>query len=163
MQKIEISTVNMFREAPWPGNILSNFSNTPFVIDGINCTCAESFIQSLKISSIGQQKEFCSFEGQQAWETGSKFTEQVIRTGTGWWLGKTYKLHSPEHFALVKRGLVAKFSQSDVARQALLASGSAILTHDYGHPPGKKQSLPVDVFCRIVTDIRSEIVREQNA
>ncbi|MEY4588333.1 MAG: Bacteriophage protein, partial [Pseudomonadota bacterium] len=77
MEEKEILIVNMFRDAPWPGNILSNFSNTPFVIDGINCACTESFIQSLKISDISEQKTFCSFGGEQAWETGSKFTEQV--------------------------------------------------------------------------------------
>ena len=163
MEQKDSKIINMFRDAPWPGNILSNFAKTPFVIDGVNCACSESFIQSLKCSDVSEQKIFCSFTGQEAWEKGTKLTEDVFARGKIWWLGISYKLHSPEHFQLVKRGLFAKFSQSELAREALLASGHAILTHDYGQPPDKKQSLPVDVFCQIVTDLRSEIRSQKNA
>lgn len=163
MEKKETLIVNMFRDAPWPGNTLSNFAKTPFVIDNIECACAESFIQSLKCSEIGEQKLFCLLAGQQAWEKGTKLTEQVFTAGKVWWRGIPYNLQSPEHFRLVKRGLFAKFSQSEIAREALLASGDAILTHDYGQLSGKKQSLPVDVFCQIVTDIRLQIRSQQNA
>ena len=47
--------------------------------------------------------------------------------------------------------------QSSEACDALMASGNAKLIHDYGQVPGKKQSLPVKVFCEIMTNIRSEL------
>ena len=163
MEESETEIVNMFREAPWPGNTLSNFAKTPFVIDGIDCACSESFIQSLKSSDIDEQKKFCSYTGQEAWEKGSRLTDRVFTTGKVWWLGMPFDLHSTDHFNLVKRGLLAKFSQSEVALEALLASGDAVLTHDYGQAPGKKQSLPVEIFCQMVTEIRSEYRSQKDA
>ncbi len=47
--------VNMFRDSPWPGNILSNFAKTPFVIDDVKCSCSEAFIQSLKFQDPEEQ------------------------------------------------------------------------------------------------------------
>lgn len=163
MEKSERIIVNMFRDSPWPGNILSNFAETPFVIDDVYCTCSESFIQSLKLSDAIEQKAFCLFQGQEAWEKGSKNTEVIFASGKVWWRGVAYRLHSLEHFDLVKKGLSAKFSQSEKAREALLATGEAILTHNFGQRPGKKQSLPVDIFCQIVTEIRLEIGSGKNA
>lgn len=163
MEKNENTIISMFRQSPWPGNTLSNFSETPFIVDGVNCACSESFIQSLKVPDVDKQKLFCAFTGQEAWERGSQLTEEVFNTGKIWWLGTPYKLHSPDHFQLVKRGLFAKFTQSALAREALLASGDAKLIHDYGQTIGKKQTLPVDVFCQIVTDLRAEIRSQVNA
>lgn len=156
------STVNMFRDSPWPGNILSNFAKTPFSLDGVPCSCSEAFIQSLKCSDANEQIEFCKLSGAEAWEKGSLLTDQVFAEKRIWWLGKAYALHSEEHFDVVERGLRAKFAQSDEALQALLASGDSKLIHDYGQRPGKKQSLPVDVFCSIVEKIRSDIQRQSN-
>ncbi len=161
--KEEQSIVNMFRDSPWPGNVLSNFADTPFLIDGVQCSCSESFIQSLKIPDSSQQEDFCGLRGEEAWKKGSKLTEAVFISGSVWWRGTPYTLHSKEHFDLVKRGLSEKFSQSEKARDALLATGDSVLTHDYGQPPGKKQSLPVDTFCQIVTEIRFEYGGEKNA
>lgn len=155
--------INMFRDSPWPGNVLSNFASTPFKIDGISCTCSEAFIQSLKCSNTEEQIEFCSLSGQEAWEKGAKLTDRVFMAGNIWWLGTPYVLHSEQHFEVVKRGLFAKFSQSEIARGALLASGNAMLIHDYGQLPGKNQSLPVEVFCKIVSGLRAEFLGWQKA
>jgi len=152
--------VNMFRDSPWPGNILSNFAVTPFVIDEVKCNCSESFIQSLKIQDVYKQKEFCLLQGQEAWEKGSKITNRIFESGNVWWLGASISLHSEQHFNLVKRGLFSKFSQSKIAREALIATGEAKLIHDYGQKPGKRQSLPVDIFCNIVTNIREQLNAE---
>lgn len=161
--KEEQLIVNMFRESPWPGNILSNFADTPFVLDGVHCACSESFIQLLKISDALLQEDFCALQGEEAWKKGSKLTEAVFTSGNVWWRGSAISLYSDEHFKLVKKGLSAKFSQSGKAREALLATSQAVLTHDYGLCPGKKQSLPVDIFCQIVTEIRGELIGGVNA
>lgn len=153
----------MFRDSPWPGNILSNFADTPFIIDGASCACSESFIQSLKISDTVAQERFCALQGEEAWKKGSKLTEAVFTTGKVWWRRSPYTLHSKEHFELVKRGLSAKFSHSEEACEALLATGDAVLAHDYGQSLGKKQSLPVEIFCQIVNEIRSEYRDKENA
>ena len=157
MNEEERVVVNMFKDSPWPGNILSNFAKTPFVFDGIECSCAEAFIQSLKVSDAIEQKMFCSLQGHEAWAQGSKLTKNIFELGRVWWKGKAYKLHSKEHFSLVRSGLAKKFSQSVEARKALIATNQAILIHDYGQAPGKKQSLPVNIFCDMVTEIRREI------
>lgn len=155
--KNENDQVNMFRDSPWPGKILSNFAETPFTFDGVKCACSEAFIQSLKIEDPTNQKDFCLLQGQEAWQRGSGLTKNIFVEGKVWWKGQAYKLHSIEHFALVKNGLREKFSQSEEARRALIATQDATLIHDYGQPPGKKQSLPVEIFCDIVTEIRRDI------
>ena len=154
------STVNMFRDSPWPGNMLSNFAQTPFVIDGVTCSCSEAFIQSLKSSDPEEQVKLCSLQGKEAWERGSKLTDRIFSAGCVWWLGEILPLHSIEHFQLVRRGLVAKFNQSEVARDALIGSGTAKLLHDFGKPKGSRESLPIEVFCDIITDIRNVIQSE---
>ena len=149
--------INMFRDSPWPGNVLSNFAKTPFEIDGIKCSCSESFIQSLKIKNVNDQKDFCLLQGQEAWELGSKLTNQIFESGHIWWIGDSIPLHSDQHFNLVKRGLYAKFTQSKIALDALHATGETKLIHDYGQKVGKRESLPVEIFCSIVTNIRAEL------
>jgi predicted NAD-dependent protein-ADP-ribosyltransferase YbiA (DUF1768 family) len=157
MSELQAKETNMFKDAPWPGNVLSNFAETPFVFDGVTCRCSEAFIQSLKITDPVKQKDFCSLSGQEAWERGSKETENVFSNKAIWWLGKKYPLHSNEHFALVKRALIEKYSQSDIAKEALLASIGTELVHEFGKPKGEKQSLPIEQFCRIVAEIRDEL------
>jgi len=147
----------MFRDAPWPGNVLSNFAATPFTLDGVSCANSEAFIQSLKLTDPEVQRTFCGLAGEEAWRRGSKLTAALFERGCIHWQGAEIELHCAEHFVLVKRGLAAKFSQSEPAREALLASGEAVLTHDYGQVPGKQQSLPVEVFCRLVTELRAEL------
>ena len=163
MEEQENIRINMFRDSPWPGKVLSNFAETPFELDGVKCKCSESFIQSLKVKNRNDQKAFCLLSGLEAWEKGSELTKSIFITGKIWWCGIPYILHSPEHFELVRRGLLAKFLQSPEAKDALLATENAKLVHDYGQALGKKQSLPVDVFCKIVTEIRSVLVSEKNA
>jgi len=43
-----------------------------------------------------------------------------------------------EHFKLVERGLGDKFTKSNEARSALIGSGAAKLTHEFGKPKGSK-------------------------
>ena len=138
MEEKEKTIINMFRNSPWPGNVLSNFAETPFEIDGVKCKCSESFIQSLKVKNENTQKAFCLLSGLDAWEKGSELTESIFITGKIWWCGNPYTLHSPDHFRLVRRGLLAKFTQSPKAKDALLATESTTLVHDYGQAPGKK-------------------------
>ena len=147
----------MFRDSPWPGNILSNFAETPFKIDGVICSCSEAFIQSLKSPDSEEQIKLCILSGQEAWERGSKKTDLIFSSGCVWWQGNTLTLHSKEHFQLVKRGLVAKFTQSKEAQDALIGSESAKLTHDFGKPKRSRESLPIEVFCKLVTEIRKEL------
>lgn len=42
----------------YPASSLSNFSPHPFVIDGVECSSMEGFLQSLKFSSIDMQNMF---------------------------------------------------------------------------------------------------------
>ena len=117
MERNNIHTINMFRDSPWPGNILSNFADTPFVIDGICCSCSESFIQSLKVRDAEKQVAFCLLPGSEAWDRGTLLTESVFLSNSIWWRGVPHVLHSDEHFDIVKRGLEAKYSQSTMARK----------------------------------------------
>lgn len=86
--------INMFRDAPWPGRILSNWARTPFVIDGVRCSCSEAFIQALKFPDAEEQIELCMLAGKGALMRGRKVTDRIFSMGNIWWLGATIPPHS---------------------------------------------------------------------
>lgn len=72
----------------YPASSLSNFSPHPFVIDGVECSSMEGFLQSLKFSSIDMQKHVCTLVGLAAKRKGAK--KAWWRTQTLYWQGVEY-------------------------------------------------------------------------
>ena len=150
--------LNISSKGTWPANVLSNFAATPFVLDGIECASAEGFIQALKFPDPEMQRMVCQLVGLAAKKRGQSATKRVVRRNKVWWQGREFEFRSKEHFALVERGLMAKFTQSDRSRRALIATEGMTLRHDLGHPESAQISLPARVFIRILNRIRDDIL-----
>ena len=149
--------MNIHSKGDWPANVISNFAATPFVVDGVECNSAEGFIQALKFPNPDMQKHVCSLVGLGAKKAGSKAAARIRIQRKVWWQGVAFEFRSDEHFGLIERGLRAKFTQSDRARRALLATRDATLTHETGHSDDGWTSLPAAVFIRMLYKIRAEL------
>ena len=151
--------INIVSTAEGPGAILSNFAHTPFEFDGVACGSVEGFIQGLKEENLEKQKRICLRFGFEAKRAGTKKRNRKVReSGTLWWQDQPILLKSEEYYQLIERGIRAKFEQSEVAKQALIATGDAILTHDTGKPESPNTSLPANRFLSILEEIRKELI-----
>lgn len=129
---------------------LSNFSPDPFTLDGLAFASAEGFIQGIMWPEEHPNRAaaFASV-GSKAKRFGREAARESV-----WWFGQTIPFGSPEHHALIERGIRAKFEQNPEAMTALRETAGLTLIHDLGHPESPRTSLPAPVFCAILTRIR---------
>ncbi len=141
---------------------LSNFSKDGFVIDGIKMASVEGFVQGIKfpefpIEDIRRDIAF-RLAGKEAKKIGgeaAKFEQEFV-----WWKGKKIIYGSTEHYALNERAIRAKFEQNPEAMAALLSTKGKKITHELGGEENPKTCLPKAKFCRILTKIREEKLKE---
>lgn len=141
----------------FPSGSLSNFAPHPFVLDDIECTSMEGFLQSLKFSNPEMQKQVCSLKGRQAKAKGSKKNWQ--KNQTLYWNGKEYKRESEEYQKLLDRAYYA-LSKNASFRKALLATGNANLTHSIGKRKPQETVLTAQEFTSRLMMLRDEIKKE---
>lgn len=142
---------------------LSNLSPTEFTFEGVFCASAEGAIQALKYENEDEQKRICTLFGgkaKRAGKKGNKRIETELSTNGKafiFWKGGKILFRSPEHFNLIKEILMAKFTQNESAKSALLKTGNSQITHDMGYPESTFTSLPAKVFTNMLHEIRNEI------
>lgn len=138
-------------------DLLSNFPEFPFTLDGVRLASTEGFIQGIKWPEGDPRRE-------QAFRL---FGGKAKRMGRGaerafvWWLDQQIAYGSADHHALIERAIRAKFEQQPEAMRALLATEGTDLIHDLGYPEPPHTSLPAAVFCDILTRIRAESLARQ--
>lgn len=142
----------------YPSAALSNFAPHPFVFDGVECNSMEGLLQSFKFSNIEMQKEVCKLVGKQAKFKGK--TKKWFKTQTLYWQGKEFKRDSEEYQKLLDRAYDA-LSTNDGFKRALLATGSANLTHSIGKTKQSETILTRSEFCTRLMLIRDRLQNEQ--
>lgn len=70
-----------------------------------------------------------------------------------YWDGKAIPYNSEAHRELIAEFIWAKFEQNPDLMEALLATGTEEIVHRVG-PEDPDTSLPTELFCQILTDIR---------
>lgn len=136
----------------WRAKRLSNFSDDPFVLDGVRLASVEGFIQGTKFPENDPRRE-------RAFQSLGRKAKHFGRYAEGkfvWWQGQTILFGSQEHHRLIERAIRAKFEQNPEALKALVTTKGMTLTHDLGHPESHNTSLPAKVFCDILTRIREK-------
>ena len=141
----------------FPSATLSNFAPHPFVIDGVECSSMEGFLQSLKFSNPEMQKEVCKLVGKAAKFKGKK--KKWWRTQTLHWQGTEIPRDSQEYQDLLDRAFDA-LAQNSGFRAALLATGNSVLTHSIGKTKITETVLTRQEFCSRLTKIREELRKE---
>ena len=138
----------------YPASSLSNFAAHPFVIDGVKCNSMEGFLQSLKFQNIEMQEYVCTLVGIKAKYKGKP--KPWWKTQTLHWRGKTYDRHGDEYQKLLDRAYRA-LSKNEGFCNALLASGSARLTHSIGKNDAHRTILTEQEFCSRLTSLRNKM------
>lgn len=143
----------------YPEANLSNFTPHPFIIDGVECTSMEGFLQSLKFSNPDIQVEVCKLWGGHAKKRGSRKNKAWKRSQTLHWRGEAIQRESQEYQDLLDRAFNA-LSENDSFKRALLATGSATLTHSMGKRKESDTVLTIREFCSRLTIIRRGLKAE---
>jgi predicted NAD-dependent protein-ADP-ribosyltransferase YbiA (DUF1768 family) len=138
----------------WPSAALSNFAPHPFVIDGVECSSMEGFLQSLKYKEPDMQIEVCKLVGKAAKFKGKK--KKWWRTQTLYWQGQEFKRDSQEYQDLLDRAFDA-LAKNTGFQKALLATGKATLTHSIGKSKETETVLTKQEFCSRLTNIRNNL------
>ena len=142
----------------FPSATLSNFTPHPFVFDGVECNSMEGLLQSFKFSNPEMQKEVCKLVGKQAKFKGKK--KKWYKTQTLYWQGVEYKRDSQEYQDLLDRAFNA-LSTNEGFRKALLATGTATLTHSIGKIKQNETVLTRNEFCSRLMNIRRILQNEK--
>ena len=141
----------------YPSNALSNFAPHPFVLDGVEINSMEGLLQSFKFKNPEMQKEICKLVGRQAKFAGKNkkwWTTQIL-----YWQGKEYKRDSEEYQQLLDKAYNA-LAQNKSFQRALVASGSAVLSHSIGKTKQNETVLTRKEFCSRLTVIRKALFQK---
>ena len=145
-------TINIaYTSDDWRGIALSNFSLSPFLLDGVLLASLEGFIQGIKFPEghPARDRAFTS-TAWQAKECGRGADKQFAHWGPA-----PMPFGAEAHHRLVERALREKFAQHEGLCHVLRSTGSLEIVHETGEgPEPARTSLPADAFCRILTDIR---------
>ena len=141
----------------WPSCALSNFTPHPFIIDDVVCASMEGFLQSLKFKEPEMQVEVCKLVGKAAKFKGKK--KKWWQTQTLFWQGQTFKRDSKEYQELFDKAFDA-LSTNTSFQKALLATGTATLTHSIGKTKQQETVLTRQEFCSRLTKIRERLRKE---
>ena len=142
----------------YPSSALSNFAPHPFVIDNVECSSMEGFLQSLKFKNFDMQKVICKLVGRAAKFKGKN--KSWWRVQMLWWKGKKFSRHSLEYQKLLDRAFEA-LGKNNKFRNALLASQNARLTHSLGNTNANRTILTRSEFCGRLMRLREEIRKEE--
>ena len=141
----------------FPASSLSNFSPHEFEIDGVKCASMEGFLQSLKFKDVNMQIHVCSLVGKTAKFKGK--SKKWWKTQTLWWKGKEINRHSEEFQILLDKAF-NELSNNISFQKALLATGSAVLTHSIGKNDPSHTVLTEKEFCSRLMKLRENLKKE---
>lgn len=148
-------TINVaFTSDDWRGVALSNFSLSPFVLDEVSQASVEGFIQGIKFppGHPAREQAFTSW-AREAKACGKGADRQFV-----YWGEARIEFGSDAHHRLVERALRARFAQNEGLCRVLASTrGLEILHHTGEEREPAQTSMPADLFCRILSDIRDAL------
>lgn len=136
-----MTVIDIYSKGDYPANILSNFANNRFIIDGINCASMEGFLQSLKVKSIKRQRQICMLSGIEAKKAPSSYDNIRWKlTGKLYWNGKCINRYSDTYQKLIDRAYLSLYKNTTF-RKALNDSAGSKLQHSIGKHNARKTVL----------------------
>lgn len=146
--------LNIHSKGEYPSKVLSNCYSHHFTFEGCTFECMEGFFQSLKFQNEKEKKAFSKIDGRSSKLAGTNKKYESL-----YWQGEKYGRYSKEHFDLLMRVYEKLCSQSASFRCALRISYPRILMHTIGKRKRENTVLTWWEFTRILTKIRSKVVR----
>ena len=141
--------------------MLSNFKNYAFILDGIPCASMEGLLQSLKTKNIRLQKEICLRSGMAAKRSFEKKWQNARwkLTGILYWQGKAMRRGSDEYQHFLDRAYDALYTNGDFVK-ALIRAKDRTLTHGVGKHDTRKTVLTEYEFLSRIEKCRERALRE---
>jgi len=115
------------------GKKMSNFTERPFVFDGIRCASVEGILQALKCSDRARQIEICQLSGRAAKRAGKEY-DTWKEDKKLYWNGNVYLRTSRDYTLLITRIYDELYAQNPELREELLALYDANIWHSIGKP-----------------------------
>lgn len=144
--------LNVTSKSPAPLNLISNFADTPFFLDGMNYASIEGFWQGLKFPKDSDRRRLAAMHGSAAKDAGY----YAPKSDTVTYRDETITVGTAAHWHLMERACGAKFEQHALAREALLATGTRPLMHQMRRD---SRTIPGVIMAQIWTRIRDRIAR----
>jgi hypothetical protein len=123
-------------------------------LNGVACSSAEGFLQSLKFHDETEQRRVCSLVGGQAKRAGKAGQNWKLMQAL-YWKGEAYDRHGSAYQALLDRAYESMFRDSAEFRKALEASGDEKLEHSMGRSNPSETVLTKDEFCGRLERLRA--------
>ena len=117
--------LNITSKVAAPLNLISNFSRSPFTLDGKDYASVEGFWQGLKFPDEADRRRLAGLFGAKPKDEG--FGAPAADTLV--YEGQTIRVGTWDHWQLMERACAAKFEQNGAARRALLSTGTRPLEH----------------------------------
>lgn len=150
--------INIYSKSKnWMASSLSNFAEHEFVLDGIQISCFEAFLQSLKFPEHEAQNAVLCMSGKEAKKAGS--TQYWEDSGWLYWNGCAYRRDNQEYRLLLERAYDALLENPNF-RAALAASKGKLLIHTIGRM--RHTVLTSMEFCWILMKKRRQLLRNMN-
>ena len=126
----------------YPANVLSNFYENAFVLDGVACASMEGLLQSLKTRNVALQRTVCGYSGRKAKMVFHRRWQNVAwkLTGTLYWQGTPMKRSSDDYQRFLDRAYRAML-HNEMFADALRDSAGMALTHHIGKQDTRKTIL----------------------
>lgn len=141
--------------------LLSNFANRPFELGGFWMASTEGFIQGIKFPRH-ERRRYRAFasSGSFAKKQSPELAPSMVYFAEELPSGKHVDIRVPygsnEHHRIIERAIRAKFYQNEDCMEALVTTVGMTLIHNTGEPESLDTSLPAEVFCKILAEIRNE-------
>lgn len=152
----ESNTIDIHSKGSFPSNVLSNFHESKFTLDGIQINSMEGFLQSLKTSDINLQNKICQLTGKFAKQAGEDLALQFDHK-TVFWQGKIIDRFSEDYDNLLQRAYRAKFDQDLLFRSALEATKDKTLIHSIGKHSKEETILTEEEFINLLNHLRNQL------
>lgn len=123
--------VDISSKSEFPINMLSNFANNSFTLDGVNIASMEGFLQSLKYKNTEVQRRICALTGKEAKKAGRYHNFWRI-TQMLYWNGKRINRYSKEYTELITKAYDAMAESNPEFVKILLSTGYKVLVHSVG-------------------------------
>lgn len=147
--------LNIHSKGEYPSNVLSNFYSHHFTFEGYTFECMEGFLQSLKFQSENEKECFSKMDGKSA-----KLAGEDKKYMSLYWQGRSYDRYSKEYADLLLKAYEAMCLQNTMFQDTLKASYPRILMHTIGKWRRGQTVLTWWEFIRILSKLRSSIIRE---
>jgi hypothetical protein len=112
---------------------LSNFTDRPFMFEGVACAGIEGLLQALKEHDAGKQFSICALVGKAAEEAGNDLNSWK-ELQTLWWKGVPYVRSSRSYQVLITCVYDAVYEQDSAFKKDLLTIGLEDICHSIGNP-----------------------------